>query len=138
MSTSVEGAASRMFSSGTRLWPPASTLAPSSAARASSACWRPCGRTNANGAGFTSLLVGLGSMARMVGGGGRERLRLVGVRAADDDHRAAVVLVVTDEACEVVAPDGDHSAERDPGEGEVVRDLQRAAAHDAEDDPRRD
>ncbi len=44
--------ASRIDSSGTRLCPPASTFAPGSAARASSASWRPCGRTYANGAGF--------------------------------------------------------------------------------------
>ena len=53
MSTSVAGAASRIDSRGTRLCPPASTFAPDPPARASSACWRPCGRTNANGAGFT-------------------------------------------------------------------------------------
>ena len=58
MSTSVDGAASRMFSSGTRLCPPASTFAPGSAARASSACWRPCGRTKANGAGFNHSWLG--------------------------------------------------------------------------------
>ena len=44
MSTSVAGDASRIESSGTRLWPPASTFAPGSPARATSASWRVPGR----------------------------------------------------------------------------------------------
>src|SRR5690242_17802588 len=132
-STSSEGAASRIESSGTRLWPPASTLAPGSPARAATASVSDPGRRYANGAGFTvpSMRVqSLGALRavprRLVVVRGRVVLHVC-PRLADGDDGALVVARGRDPPRQVVATDDHDRAQRDPTELEVVGDLEEPA-----------
>ena len=92
MSTRYAGAASRMFSSGSRLWPPASTL-PSSPTRASSASAssRLAGAVQANGEGFTRVI--LPHWARQWASMGQKQH----APAADEPRRGPALLDRTDE-----------------------------------------
>src|SRR4029077_12218449 len=101
-----------MLSSGTRLCTPASTFDPGSAARGSSACWKPCGRTNEKGAGFTSLLVGLRTMAGTVS--------LVGLVTMGRRLGRVVRSSAAPPVDEVEVDDHQDGAEGDPAEREVL------------------
>ena len=96
MSTSIDGAASRMESNGTRLWPPASTFAPGSPTRAATASVSGQGRQIGEGCWLHDFLLSASVLVVAV----IVRLHVVlgvGTRAADRDHGPVVAVARGDQ-----------------------------------------
>src|SRR3954462_14498423 len=124
MSTTTAGDARRIERIGTRLWPPASTLA-SPPARASAASSTESGRRYANGAGFTRASPPLVSLG------------LVRPSLPDTDDRSVVFVAQVsrgDRPREVVEDHDDERSKGDAAEGVLAHHEGRVA--DGDDDAR--